>query len=318
MSIRKGILFYFAKGSGNIAIKKGVYIRCENCGKEVYKTQSQFKKAEHHFCCTPCQKQYSAKILYEDRPCEVCGKKIHLLKSSSQRFCSSQCQKQWQKTRVGINNVKFTSIKDNCEVCGNVIYVPPYKYKKFKHRFCSDECRRLWYKKDFSQQESWKETSRQRCLRCLSDGTFGNITKPQLMTNEFLKELKIDFQNEVSFQYYSVDNYLIKKGLIIEVQGDFWHSNPMMFSKESLRITQKECIRRDKARETFFRKNRNIPILYLWETDIYNSPELCKQLIQEYVDKNGHLPNYNSFNFELVNGELCLKKQIIYPYYELS
>lgn len=51
-SIRKGVFLFKHKGSDYIPTKDqrtGYYIKCENCGKEVYQTQTQYNKAKHHF-----------------------------------------------------------------------------------------------------------------------------------------------------------------------------------------------------------------------------------------------------------------------------
>lgn len=242
---------------------------------------------------------------------------MHVPKRSNKRFCSTICQNEWQKTQVGLKNARFTSVKDSCHVCGKEIFVPPHKYKKSNHFFCSDECRRIWYKEEFSQSESWKDSSRERCLRCLSDGTFCKTTKPQILTNKFLESLNISFENEVAFQYYSVDNYLSDYNLVIEVQGDYWHSNPLHYDCNKLGKTQLNCLRRDKAKNKFFRENLKIPVLYLWESDIECNPELCKMLILEFVKRKGVLSNYNSFNYELKNNKLYLKSNIICSYSEI-
>lgn len=61
----------------------------------------------------------------------------------------------------------------------------------------------------------------------------------------------------------------------------------------------------------------NINILYLWESDINKRFHVCKELICQYIQNNGILDNYNSFNYSLKNNQLILNDQLSYPYFEL-
>lgn len=151
----------------------------------------------------------------------------------------------------------------------------------------------------------------------ISSFQIGTYTKPQQITNKLLESLSIDFINEKIFKYYSVDNYLTKYNLIIEVMGDFWHSNPIMFDIESLYQVQSNRIIKDKNKMNYIFNHYGIHILYLWQHDLYENPILCKELILKYVNQNGILDNYNSFNYcfnEDVN--IGLKEKIILPYFE--
>ena len=56
----------------------------------------------------------------------------------------------------------------------------------------------------------------------------------------------------------------------------------------------------------------------MWESDINKSPDLCDKLIRFYINNNGIIPNYHSFNWELINDELCLKDKFTIPYQDMS
>ena len=51
------------------------------------------------------------------------------------------------------------------------------------------------------------------------------------------------------------------------------------------------------------------------ETDIKNNPKLCKELILKYIENNGKLDDYNSFNFSLYEEKLAMNKNIIKPHF---
>lgn len=295
----------------------GYFVNCENCGKEVYKTKTQYNKAKHHFCSNKCQKEFEHKEKYEDRKCEICGSLFHVPKKSIKRFCSIVCQGKWQSTQTGTLNPRSTKVEIECECCGKKYYQKLYKTKNGQHNFCSNECRQKWYSEVFSQDEEWREVSKKRAVRILENKQINTNTKPQQIINEILDFMNVDYVNEKGFKYYAVDNYLNKYNLIVEVMGDFWHCHPLKYTKENMRDIHKKRIPKDKAKHTYFMNNYGIEILYLWEDDIYNNIDVCKSLIIKYINNNGILENYHSFNYHIEDDNLVLNKNIIIPYQDM-
>ena len=296
--------------------KTGKYIECEWCGKLVYKTQTELKKGKHHYCSNECHAKARHVAAYENRPCELCGKLMYVAKKSKQRFCSPECQKIWQTQQVGELNIRFTQEKIRCEYCGEEFYIKQYKINNGQHHFCSKKCRQHWYADVWSQSEKWKEESKRRAVEVLKNNQTTTLTKPQIIINNLLKDMKIKFRNEEPFVYYSADNYLIDYDLIIEVMGDYWHSNPL--KHDVLNDMQKKNIRRDKAKHTFLLEHYGINVLYLWEKDILENPELCKELIKLYIKEDGVLQNYHSFNYFIENDRLTLQKEPTKPYQDMK
>lgn len=298
----------------------GTNIECDNCGTSFYRRQyhidRQKNKGQNNFCCAKCQKEYLHKQTFEMRICEICGLEFEVSKLSSQRFCSDQCQIQWQTTRTRELNPKFTSILTPCTHCGTPHYVKPYKFNEQENFFCSKDCRQAWYAEVYSQQEEWKESSRKRILNQLQNGCFDTETTPQKIVNNILDELTVKYCREKSFEYYAVDNYLLDYDLIIEVQGDYWHANPLR-NATTLTETQYNRINRDKAKHSYFKNQYDIEILYLWESDLMNRRDICVELIKKYIALNGALHNYHSFNYCLDKDTLSLNKDVIIPYQDM-
>ncbi len=160
---------------------------------------------------------------------------------------------------------------------------------------------------------------RKATLKQYSDGILNRQTKPQIIINTILSDNHIEYINEKTFKYYSVDNYLNKTNLIIEVMGDYFHANPILYdSYEELNEMQKKDVIRDKRKNTYIKRYHNINILYLWEYDIKNNLKLCEALIHLYIKTNGILQNYNSFNYSLKDNELTLNKNILNPYFIIT
>ena len=107
--------------------KSGYNIQCENCGKDIYQTKTQYNRAKHHFCSNKCQKEFQHKEVFESRECPICGNSFEVSKKSTQKFCSTKCQNEWQKLQIGEKNPRYTQIEIECECCGK-----PYSVKLYK------------------------------------------------------------------------------------------------------------------------------------------------------------------------------------------
>lgn len=296
--------------------RTGYTINCENCGKEIYQTKTQYNRAKHHFCGNKCQKEFQHKQLYENRKCQVCNSLFEASKKSKQIFCSTKCQNVWQKTNTGEDNVRFKGSVCNCDWCNKKIVIGKSNMERFSHHFCSNECRQGWYSNVYSQADEWKEESRIRATKILEKRKIDTNTKPQIIINNLLDTLHIKYTNEKNVKYYSLDNYLDDNNLAIEVMGDFWHTNPLIYTEFPTRKIQTKRIPKDKAKHTYVKKYCGYEILYLWESDIYKNLDMCKKLIQKYINENGLLENYHSFNYHLKENDLVLNSKIIYPYFE--
>lgn len=302
--------------------RTGHDIICDNCGKSFYRRQyhidRQNNNCQHSFCSIECEMEYKYKSTHETRRCEICGKEFECLKNSTQRFCSNKCNSEWQKTLVGINNKNFTQEEIECNYCHNTFFEKQHKIKNQEHHFCSVECRQKWYAEIWSQREELKERSRKTMLRELSSGEISKTNSlPQQLIDKLLENLNIKFEREKDMEYYCVDNYLSDYNLIIEVQGDYWHCNPQKFNSKITKMQYDRTIK-DKAKHTYIKNKYNIEVLYIWENDIINRIDLCKILILEYINKNGILGNYHSFNYVINNEKLKLNKDIIIPYQEMN
>lgn len=205
----------------------------------------------------------------------------------------------------------------NCDYCGKEYYIKKYKLDTFKHKFCSNDCRQKWYSEVFSQDKEWREISKERAVKILENRQVDTNTKPQQIINDVLDYMDINYVNEQGFKYYAVDNYLSDYNLIIEVMGDFWHCHPLKYTKENMKDIQKKRIPKDKAKHIYFKNNYSIEILYLWENDIYNNLDTCIALINKYINNNGILENYHSFNYHLDDDCLILNDNIVIPYQDV-
>ena len=135
-------------------------------------------------------------------------------------------------------------------------------------------------------------------------------TKPHVLIDELLKEIGINYIDEYIYKYYSIDIYLTDFDLPIEIHGDYWHVNPTKYDSPKY-YRQKRSVATDKRKHTYIKNHYDKNILYLWENDIYNDINKCRLLIELFINNNGHLDNYNSFNYSVQDDVVILNSIII-------
>lgn len=75
--------------------------------------------------------------------------------------------------------------------------------------------------------------------------------------------------------YY--DFYIPNKNTIIEIDGDFWHCNPLIFDKPKYKC-QFNNIEKDKIK-TDWCKSNNITLIRIWEYSIHNDKDIVKSIV---------------------------------------
>lgn len=123
----------------------------------------------------------------------------------------------------------------------------------------------------------------------MSDTAMKNILKTgrvkrSLLEYDFemvLEELNISFSH--SFYIPSIkkiyDFYLPEYNIIIEIDGDFWHCNPVKFPKPTCK-TQEINLENDKFKSKWAEDN-GYKLIRIWENDINNDIQKVKQLLLE-------------------------------------
>lgn len=282
-----------------------IVYNCKYCGREV----KTYKSRKTKYCSTECC--YRDREKQHIKECKRCKKLFHY-KDKKQQFCSKECVWEYQKTLVGELSPKYNHTNKQCEVCGKTFSVKQSKANS--QRFCSKECVEVWYR-EYKNTLIKKKEQAEVVIKSLTDGVIKkSMTKPHIEINKALDELGVLYENEYNITYYSVDIYLPESGLMIEVMGDYWHSNPTTKYKNKINKQQQSRIGKDKAKHSYIKNQYGVEVLYLWEYDIINRIDLCKKLILEYVNKNGILEDYNSFNY---NDDIKLNENIVQPLFAL-
>jgi len=182
--------------------------------------------------------------------CQICNNQVRVPPShiGKQRFCSNKCRAIWQQENQSKeNSPKWRRINRKCEYCGKRFVVKGDRINKGLGRFCSLKCFGIWQRIHMPK----KETSIEKIL------------------NERLKEAGLNFETQKPIGRIAVVDFLVKGKLIIQADGDYWHSLDYMKTKDE---------RQDRVL-----KQMGYIILRFLGSKIKSNPDECIKTIKEYL-----------------------------------
>ena len=111
--------------------------------------------------------------------------------------------------------------------------------------------------------------------------------KPTRIENkieDYIKSLNIIYKKNYRIGRFLVDFYLMDYNLIIECDGDYWHSNPRFYDFKNLDKIQIKNKDRDKRKEEMLKENE-IKFIRFWEYDIHNSFNIVAEKINNIINQ---------------------------------
>ncbi len=155
-----------------------------------------------------------------------------------------------------------------------------------------DDCRILKYGINVSiaQKNKWLNKSNEEkdiLMKNLHNTVLKN-RKPTKIENKietYVKFLNIDYIKNYRISNFFVDFYLPKYNLVLECDGDYWHSNPKFYSESELNEVQIKNRKRDNSKNNYLKENK-ISFIRFWECDIHNDFEKIKLKILENLQLN--------------------------------
>ena len=291
-------------------------VNCEICKTELERTPYQIKKSKTKtfFCGRKCRSKWDSIKFYNDKVnaiCKQCNKSFKVIKSDLEKriFCSKECDSKYrhisgtQEIRCDECGIKFKKIKSGikdynfcqleclsrwnskknnkslvtCYICSKEHYVKNVQSKTYKT--CSLDCH-YKYLKELGSSDEYREKMRLNALKSLQSSKKSD-TKPERMVKEYLIKNNINFESQKDmYDKFVVDFYIIEKDIILEVYGDYWHSNPDIYNEvnkpNDMQIRQSK---RDKSREAYLKKCGHT-FLKIWERDIYDNIEEAMKIIE--------------------------------------
>lgn len=97
---------------------------------------------------------------------------------------------------------------------------------------------------------------------------------------DILDECKIDYIYNKNLGPYKPDFQIINTNIIIEVQGDYYHCNPLVYGDGPKDEIQIKHVLRDYYKKCYF-LSRGYKIIEIWELDINKNPDKVKNIIEQ-------------------------------------
>jgi very-short-patch-repair endonuclease len=127
--------------------------------------------------------------------------------------------------------------------------------------------------------EESKMKMREATAKRYTDGTFNRKSSIHIKVENFLKSIGLKHESEYYIKYYSIDIAFNDKKLAIEIQGDFFHSNPKLYPDGPICNIQKRNFYNDSKKHKYL-KEQGWQLLELWESEInddtYKEKLICK------------------------------------------
>jgi hypothetical protein len=250
---------------------------CEYCGSEFLADSWRAKTAR--FCSTECMGKSKTESATVVCVCKNCNKEFEALKGQVSfwgeiKFCSVACA----------TNSRKKQVLHTCVIC-NKEYSVPQCYSE-KSVCCSNKCRNIWVKEVYSKRpEVIERLKRQGTKSQLNSKK--SYTLPELLVFEYLSNIEVEFipQHSVG-DILVVDFFIPKYNAVLEVYGDYWHSNPRKYGdgKYPLNEMQQKNKQKDIRRYKVITGKYGYYFYSLWEYDIKNDLENAMNKFFEYID----------------------------------
>jgi G:T-mismatch repair DNA endonuclease (very short patch repair protein) len=99
-------------------------------------------------------------------------------------------------------------------------------------------------------------------------------TMPEKIVEDMLKKLCVDYSKEVYIKFHQFICDFIVDDVVIEVQGDYWHGNPLFYQDHQLDRIQLINVNKDKRKKEVL-NSLGYNVFYLWENDLIKSHDKC-------------------------------------------
>jgi len=108
------------------------------------------------------------------------------------------------------------------------------------------------------------------------------MTAPERVFADMMKELGVEFESQKVIENKIYDFYIPSKNMIVEVDGDYFHANPLIYESEDLNKMQVRNVKND-AYKDVLAKGRGFELERVWEYDLNNNYEEQKKRFKKLL-----------------------------------
>lgn len=226
---------------------------CEFCHKPF--EYISYKGGEGRFCSRKCalskNNEESRKPIVT-KNCAYCGNTFsyRFYDKLDRSYCSIKCAVR-DKVKTGTDNQGWKPrVPLECEICGSVVEVRPYRVKRF--RACSARCRQV-----------------------LVMQAMPRVSSIERKMAEAFRLAGLSPIPQHTVEFWVVDFAFPDQRLVVECDGTYWHGRP-------------EQRRKDRHKDAYL-KRKGWRVLRLSEAAINHSPSACASTVQGWLNSSAEV-----------------------------
>jgi very-short-patch-repair endonuclease len=284
---------------------------CKICGKTIqeiskdYKEKGKYKTDYFRRHLIECHEGMTPEEYFDKKrvcPCGSCGKPLQIKRTPGKDF-------QWRELACGRNKgvqkwseeAKVSRMGDKNPMFGRTPWNKDKNKKNseygrmmIEHRIGTKASEETKKKQSESAKkrkvhghtgkkhsEESKQKMREATLKRIKYGCFPQTdTRPCREMKHILDSLHIRYEEEKILGHWAFDFYLVDYDVYVEVDGDYFHSNPALYPDGPKTKTQKINHYRDHKKNKFC-KNNNIKLIRFWESQILGDKECVLQKLNQ-------------------------------------
>lgn len=121
-----------------------------------------------------------------------------------------------------------------------------------------------------------------KMLKSKASSMSDKMTSPERVFSKMMKELGVEIVNQKVIKNKIYDFYIPSKNMVIEVDGDYWHANPLIYEGKELNKIQLKNVRNDKKKDSLA-IGYGFLIERVWEHDLHNNYEEQKERFRKIL-----------------------------------
>lgn len=101
------------------------------------------------------------------------------------------------------------------------------------------------------------------------------MTEPERIFDSLMTEIGVLSESQKVVGKKIFDFYIPSKNMLIEIHGDYWHANPIIYENKELNRIQKKNVKNDLFKVSLAITNGYL-IETVWEYDLHNNYSVIK------------------------------------------
>lgn len=135
--------------------------------------------------------------------------------------------------------------------------------------------------KFFASPEAAKMKKKKRLQRAANKMS-KDMTEPERKFADMMEELEVEYETQKIIDNKIYDFYIPSKNMIVEVDGDYFHGNPLIYEAKDLNKIQLRNQRNDGFKD-ILAKGRGFLLERVWEYDLKNNYKEQKKRFEKLL-----------------------------------